>query len=61
MLAVALQALPLILKLVMYILDTTKKTPVEKRAQFLADFDNALQAAQGGDPKDLSSWFGKHV
>lgn len=56
-----LELLPLILKLVLVIIEKTKTQSIEERKKFLADFDDALNKAKTGDPKELSKWLGRHL
>jgi hypothetical protein len=58
-----IEALPQLLKLVGFIIDSVKKTPAEKRREALAQLDAAITKAYGPEPDltDLSKWFGKRL
>jgi uncharacterized membrane protein (DUF106 family) len=52
----------LVLKLALIVYENVKQTPVEKRREAMAEFDEALnKAREKKDLGDLSKWFGKRL
>lgn len=57
-----LAALPQLLSLISFFVDSIKKTPAEKRRDALIEFDNAIKLAkEKNNLTDLSKWFGKRL
>lgn len=50
------------IKLVAFLLEKYRKTPLEKRRESLAEFDKAIDKARSkNDLGDLSKWLGKNL